>query len=95
MVTLKDAIEAAQTDLRVLSKEGINMIYPLGMVSGVLSSLPEGGDGPILLAKDICEALVDRAHRADDDGDAVLAERLRCINRSLSLVVAASHRLLR
>jgi hypothetical protein len=94
MVTLKDAVEAAQTDLRVLSMEGINMVFPLGMVSGILSSLPEGGDAPILLAKDVCEALVDCAHRADDDDDTVLAERLRCINRALSPVVAASHRLL-
>ena len=87
MVSLKDAVMAAQTDLRVLSKEGINMVLPLGILSGVLSSLPEGGDRPILLAKDGCEAIVNCACQAENAGNADAAERLRCVNYALSPVV--------
>lgn len=88
MVTLKDAVAAARTDLRVMANEGHSMTRPLGILSGVVSSLPEGGDGPILLAKDACEALVDRAHEAEDADLPDLAERLRGVNRALSPVVA-------
>jgi len=95
MVSLKDAVEAAVTDLRVMANEGNNMVRPLGMLSGVLASLPEGGDAPILLAKDACEAIVDCARRAEDADKADLAERLRGVNRALSPVVARSHGLLR
>jgi hypothetical protein len=97
-VSLKDAIEAAQTDLRVLQKEshkGVKLVRPLGMLSGVLSSLPEGGDAPILLAKDACEAIVDCARRAEDEGSADAAERLRGVNRALSPVVAGQYGLLK
>lgn len=91
MVSLKDAVLAAQTDLRVLQKEsheGVTLTLPLGILSGVLSSLPEGGDGPVLLAKDACEAIVDCARSAEDAGGADAAERLRAVNRALSPVVA-------
>ena len=94
-VTLKDAFEAAQTDLRVMAKEGHSMTRPLGLVSGVLSSLPEGGDAPILLAKDTCEAILERAHQAEDADFPELGERLRGIVRTVSPVVAYAHGLLR
>jgi len=88
MVTLKDAIEAARTDVRVLANEGHSMTLPLGLLSGVLSSLPEGGDEPIILAKTACEALIDRAHDAEDAGLPDVAEQLRGVARALSPVVA-------
>jgi len=92
MITLKDAVLAAQTDLQVLRLVGINLYRPLEMLSGILSSLPEGGDAPILLAKDACEAIIDCAHDADDADHPALAENLRCVNRALSTVVARSYR---
>lgn len=95
MVTLRNAVEAAQTDLGVMRNEGHSMTRSLGILSGVLSSLPEGGDAPILAAKDACEAIVDRAHEADDADLPDLAERLRGVVRALSPVVAYSHGLLR
>jgi len=95
MVTLKDAVEAAQTDLGVMKNEGHSMTRPLGILSGVLSSLPEGGDAPILAAKSGCEAILDRAHEAEDADFPELAERLRGIVRALSPVVAYSYGLLR
>jgi len=98
MVSLKDAVEAARTDLRVVqveSHKGVSLTRPLGILSGVASSLPEGGDAPILLAKDACEAIVDCARRAEDAGHAEVAERLRGVNRMLSPVVAGSYGLLR
>ena len=94
MVSLKDAVEAAQTDLRVMQNAGDSMTRLLGMLSGVLSSLPEGGDAPILLAKDACEAIIHRAHEADDADRPDLAESLRYVNRALSPVVAAQYGLL-
>lgn len=90
MVTLKEAVETAQVNVRVLATEGHSMTRPLGLISGVLSSLPEGGKAPILLAKDACEALADRAREADDADLADLAERLRGIVYDLSSVVAGS-----
>jgi len=90
MVTLKDAVEVARTDLRAMANEGHSMTRPAGLLSGVASSLPEGGDAPLLLAKDACEAIVDRAHEAEDADLADLAERLRGVNRALSPVVARS-----
>lgn len=95
MVTLDNAFEAARTDLRVMAQEGHSMTRPLGLISGVLSSLPEGGDAPILLAKDTCEAIVDRACEAEDADLSDLAERLRGIVRALSPVVARAYGLLR
>ena len=86
--TLEEAIETAQVNVRVLANEGHSMTRPLGMLSGVVSSLPEGGDAPILLAKDACEALVDRAHEAIDADLPDLAVSLRGIVRALSPVVA-------
>lgn len=97
MVSLKDAVEAAQTDLRVLQREshkGVKLVFPLGILSGVVSSLPEGGDAPILLAKDACEAIADCARDAEDAGSADAAERLRGVVRALSPVVAGLHGLL-
>jgi len=98
MVSLKDAVEAAQTDLRVIQKEshkGVKLTFPLGILSGVLSSLPEGGDSPIIMAKDACEAIADCARDADDAENAEVAERLRGIVRALSPVVAGCHGQLR
>ena len=95
MITLKNAVQAAQTDLRVMANEGHNMTQPLGMLSGVVSSLPEGGDAPILLAKDACEELVDCVHEAEDTNFSDLAERLRGVVRALSPVVARLYRSLR
>jgi len=94
-VTLLDAFQAAQTDLRAMAQEGHSMTRPLGLVSGVLSSLSEGGDAPILLAKDTCEAILDRAHEAEDADFPELGERLRGIVRTVSPVVAYAHGLLR
>jgi hypothetical protein len=94
MVSLKDAVEAAQTDLKVLqieSIEGVKLVQALGQLSGVVSSLSEGGDAPILLARDACESIVDAARRAEDAGSVDAAERLRGINRALSPVVAGCY----
>ena len=90
MIALKDAVETAQTDLRALANKGVAAVLPLGYLSGVLSSLPEGGITPVLLARDACEAIVNCAHTADDVGDTDIAESLRCIVRALSPVVAAN-----
>jgi len=95
MVSLKDAVRAAVTDLRIVANKEDNMVRPLGLLTWVLSSLSEGGYVPILLAKDACEAIVDCARRAEDADKADLAERLRGVNRALSPVVARSHELLR
>ena len=88
MVSLKEVIETAQINVRVLAKEGHSMTIPLGLLSGVVSSLPEGGDAPVLLAKNACEALVERAHEAEDAELPGLAESLRGIVRDVSPVVA-------
>lgn len=92
MVDLKSAVETAQTDLKAM--EGVNLLRPLGMLSGVLSSLPEGGGAGVWLAKDACEAIVDCAHSAQEAGDNELAEELLRVNRALSPVVAACYPLL-
>jgi len=106
MVSLKDAVLVAQTDLQVLRKRvlagggtipasTLMLNRPLNMLSSILLSLPEGGDAPILLAKDACETIIDCAHDADDADWPELAEDLRCVNRALSPIVARSYTELR
>lgn len=93
MVTLKNAAEAVETDLRVLQNEGHSMIVPLGLISGVLSSIPEGGDAPVRAAKTVCEVILDRAHEAEDADLSDVAERLLGCVRLLSPIVAGLVRL--
>ena len=88
MITLKDAVEVAQTDLQVLSNQEFSLARPLVILSEVVSSLPKGGDAPIMLAREACEAIVDCAHVAEDAGNTDVAERLRDVVCKLSLVAA-------
>ncbi len=90
MVTLKDAVETVLVELRKMQTAGHSMTMPLGLLSGVQSSLPEGGDAPVLLAKDACEAIADRVREAENSGYPVLAESLENCVRTLSPIVAQS-----
>ena len=92
MVTLRDAVVAAQTNLRVARKNALaehGLVGPLGYLSGVLSCLPDFPDEAATQAKRACEDMIDCAHVAEDFGDADLAEDLRRISSALSPVVAA------
>lgn len=97
-VILKNAVEAAQSTLRALQiglPREASLVRPLGILSGVLSSLGEKGDAALVLAKDACEAIIECAHYAEDAGDSESAEQLRRVVGMLSPVVAGSYRLLR
>ena len=88
MVTLYEAIKAAQTDLRLMARKGISLIQPLEILSLTLWHALENEATATLLAKDACEAIIDCAHKAEDADKIDLAERLRGVNRMLSSVVA-------
>ena len=91
METLKTAVQAAIRDLRIVYDRlgrPTMITFPLGTLSGVLSSIPEGGHAPIDAAKKACEQLIDCARIVVDRES---AEDLRCIARTLSLVVARSY----
>jgi hypothetical protein len=91
MVTLREAVETVQVDLRVMQKEsheGTSLTRPLDLLSRVVLSLPGGGNMPIILAKWACEAIVNCAHVAEDAENTDVAERLRGVVRTLSPVVA-------
>lgn len=90
MVTLEDAVVTVLIKLREMQTDGHSMTVPLGLLSGVKSSLPEGGDAPVLLAKDACEAIADRAREAEHADLSDLAEELEKCVRVLSPVVAQS-----
>lgn len=86
MVTLNDAIRAAQTDLRTI--EGVNLVLPLSRLQ--TSILLGNGKVSVAMVKSACEAILDCAHDAEDAGNTDVADRLRGIVRMLSPVVARS-----
>lgn len=88
MITLKDAVETVLVSLRDMQAEGHSMTVPLGLLSGVKSSLPEGGEAPVLLAINACEAIAVRAREAEHADLTDLAEQLEKCVRVLSPVVA-------
>jgi len=85
MKRLKVAVEEAQLELRTIANKGIPLVKPLGLLSGVLSCVSEGGEVPVLMATDACEAIVDCAKRVEV---AETEAELRCIVDKLSPVVA-------
>lgn len=94
MKELREAVVTAQRELRAIANKGIALVKPLGLISGVVSCVSEGGEAPVLMAKAACEAIVDCARTADnadnaDNADlADLAAELRRIGDKLSPVVA-------
>ncbi len=82
MKKLSVAVLVAQQDLRALE---IPLVKPLGLLSGVLSCVSEGGEAPVLMAKGACEAIIDCARTAETSE---VADELRRIGNALSPAVA-------
>lgn len=68
-----------------------SLINVRGKLRGLIDSINEGGDYPILEAKEICEDLLARAQRAKENGGNELRVALHEHVRQLSPIVAQLH----
>lgn len=91
---LKECVSTILGDLlnRERSGETRDVCTPLGntrgLLSGVLSSLGEDSPNAVMMAKQACESMVDRAGHAEREGGPELAIALREHVSDLSPIVA-------
>lgn len=85
--TLRNALMEARTDLRLMQGTKVSLAKPLSLISETLTCLTIGRGRVILLAVNVCTAIIGCAFDAECANDAKLAERLRYAARTLSAVV--------